>query len=258
MLSRTVQLVLHYDGAAFSGWQRQPGERTVQGVLEDAVARLCGARIPVIGAGRTDAGVHARGQAAGLRVPEKWSDQALRRSMNAILPDDVWVAAAFEMREDFHPRYSAISRSYSYFVGTDDLASSPFRRTHELVWRKPLDVKRLEDAAKAILGRSCFLAFAVKGTAPERDTHHCTVTRAIWRDRDGGLVFEITADRFLHHMVRFLVGTMLEIGEGRREVEVMKELLESADNSEVSQPAPPHALFLERVEYPTDLYLRSE
>ena len=258
MLSRTVQLVLHYDGAAFSGWQRQPGERTVQGVLEDTVARLCGTRIPVIGAGRTDAGVHARGQAAGLRVPEKWSGQALRRSMNAILPDDVWVAAAFEMRDEFHPRYSAISRSYSYFVGTDDLASSPFRRTHELVWRKPLDPKRLEDAANAILGRSCFRAFAVKGTAPERDTHHCTVTRAVWQGREGGLVFEITADRFLHHMVRFLVGTMLEIGEGRREVEVMKELLESADNSEVSQPAPPHALFLERVEYPTDLYLRSE
>ncbi|HEX6629187.1 MAG TPA: tRNA pseudouridine(38-40) synthase TruA [Gemmatimonadaceae bacterium] len=258
MLSRTVQLVLHYDGAAFSGWQRQPGERTVQGVLESAVARLCGARIPVIGAGRTDAGVHARGQAAGLRVPEKWSDQALRRSMNAILPDDVWVAAAFEMRDDFHPRYSAISRSYSYFVGTDDLASSPFRRTHELVWRKPLDLKRLEEAASAILGRGCFRAFAVKGTAPDRDTHHCTVSRAVWRSRDGGLVFEITADRFLHHMVRFLVGTMLEIGEGRREVEVMTELLESADNSEVSQPAPPHALFLERVEYPTDLYLRAE
>src|ERR1044072_3534425 len=258
MLSRTVQLVLHYDGAAFSGWQRQPGERTVQGVLEDTAAQLCGARIPVIGAGRTDAGVHARGQAAGLRVPEKWTSQALRRSMNAILPDDVWVAAAFEMREEFHPRYSAISRSYSYFVGTDDLASSPFRRRHELIWRKPVDFGRLSAAATRIEGRHCFKAFAVKGTAPERDTHHCTVSVARWRERWGGLVFEITADRFLHHMVRFLVGTMLEIGEGRREVDVMTELLESDDNSEVSMPAPPHALFLERVEYPTDLYLRSE
>lgn len=258
MLSRTVQLVLHYDGAAFSGWQRQPGERTVQGVLEDTVSQLCGGRIPVIGAGRTDAGVHARGQAAGLRVPEKWTSQALRRSMNAILPDDVWVAAAFEMRDEFHPRYSAISRSYSYFVGTDDLASSPFRRQHELVWRKPADFGRLSAAATRLEGRHCFKAFAVKGTAPERDTHHCTVSVARWRERWGGLVFEITADRFLHHMVRFLVGTMLEIGEGRREVDVMTELLESDDNSEVSQPAPPHALFLERVEYPTDLYLRTE
>ena len=258
MLSRTVQLVLHYDGAAFSGWQRQPGERTVQGVLEDTVSQLCGDRIPVIGAGRTDSGVHARGQAAGLRVPEKWTTKALRRSMNAILPDDVWVAAAFEMREDFHPRYSAISRSYSYFVGTDDLASSPFRRRHELVWRKPVEFARLTAAADQLVGRHCFRAFAVKGTAPDRDTHHCTVSQSAWRHREGGLVFQISADRFLHHMVRFLVGTMLDIGEGRREVNDVTELLDSEDNSEVSAPAPPHALFLERVEYPTDLYVRTE
>src|SRR5437870_11875748 len=126
MASRSVQLVLHYDGAGFSGWQRQPGERTVQGVLETAVTRLCGAPDAVVGARRTDDGVHARGQDAGLRVPEKWNALALRRSMNDILPDDVWIAAAFEMRDEFHPRYNAISRSYSYFVGTDDFASSPF------------------------------------------------------------------------------------------------------------------------------------
>src|SRR5881396_3743806 len=258
MLSRTVQLVLHYDGAAFSGWQRQPGERTVQGVLEDSVARLCGDHVPVIGAGRTDAGVHARGQAAGLSVPEKWTGQALRRSMNAILPDDVWVAAAFEMRDDFHPRYSAISRSYSYFVGTDDFASSPFRRTRELVWRKPLDFGRLCEAARLIEGEHCFRAFAVKGTAPEADHHRCTVSSAAWREREGGLAFDIQADRFLHHMVRFLVGTMLDIAVGRRNVSTITELLEQDNNSEVSQPAPPHALFLERVDYPNDLYLRTE
>src|SRR3954469_24201668 len=178
MLSRSVQLVLHYDGAGFSGWQRQPDERTVQGVLEAAVSRLCGEPIAVVGAGRTDAGVHARGQAAGLRVPGKWIPSALRRSMNAILPDDVWIAAAFEMREEFHPRYSAVSRSYSYFVGTDDLASSPFRRSHELVWKKPVDFGRVSAAAAKIEGRHCFRAFAVKGTAPERDTHHCTISAA--------------------------------------------------------------------------------
>ena len=258
MLSRSVQLVLHYDGAGFSGWQRQPGERTVQGVLEAAVARLCGAPHTVVGAGRTDAGVHARGQAAGVRVPEKWSALALRRSMNAILPDDVWIAAAFDMRDEFHPRYSAVARNYSYLVGTDDFANSPFRRTRELVWRKPLDFERLSDAAASIVGKHCFRAFAVKGTAPEKDDHLCTVSHAAWREREGGVAFDITADRFLHHMVRFLVGTMLDIGEERREVSVMKELLASENNSHVSPPAPPHALFLERVDYPDDLYLRSE
>jgi tRNA pseudouridine38-40 synthase len=258
MLSRSVQLVLHYDGSGFSGWQRQPGERTVQGDLEAAVSKLCGAPITVVGAGRTDAGVHARGQAAGVRVPDKWSALALRRSMNAILPDDVWIAAAFEMREDFHPRYSAVSRSYSYYVGTDDFASSPFRRTTELVWKKPLELKRLAAAASAIEGEHCFRAFAVKGTAPEKDDHRCTVSRAAWRERNGGLVFEIQADRFLHHMVRFLVGTMLEIGEGRREPDAIAELLTQEDNSKVAQPAPPHGLFLERVEYPKDLYMGTE
>jgi tRNA pseudouridine38-40 synthase len=258
MLSRSVQLVLHYDGARFSGWQRQPGERTVQGVLEAAVSKLCGEPVTVVGAGRTDAGVHARGQAAGARVPAKWGAFALRRSMNAILPDDVWIAAAFEMRDEFHPRYSAISRSYSYYVGTDDLASSPFRRTHELAWRKSLGFDRLEAAALAIQGEHCFRAFAVRGTAPDRDEHRCAVAHAGWRKREGGLVFDITADRFLHHMVRFLVGTMLEIGEGKREPAVIGELLQQEDNSQVSPPAPPHALFLERVEYPKDLYVESE
>jgi tRNA pseudouridine38-40 synthase len=258
MLSRAVQLVLHYDGAGFSGWQKQPDERTVQGVLEAAASRLCGDAVRVVGAGRTDAGVHARGQAAGLRVPDKWSALALRRSMNAILPDDVWIAAAFEMRDEFHPRYSALSRSYSYFVGTDDLASSPFRRTRELVWQKPLSFELLAGAAASIRGEHCFRAFAVKGTAPERDEHRCTVSHAEWRQREGGLVFDIRADRFLHHMVRFLVGTMLEIGERRRDPSDMQELLSQQDNSDVSRPAPAHALFLERVEYPTHLYLSAE
>jgi tRNA pseudouridine38-40 synthase len=257
MLSRSVQLVMHYDGARFSGWQRQPGERTVQGVLEAAVSKLCGTPTAILGAGRTDAGVHARGQAAGARVPEKWNAATLRRSMNAILPDDVWIAAAFEMREEFHPRYSAISRSYSYFVGTDDLASSPFRCRYELAWRKPADLGRMRESAGHLLGEHCFRAFAVKGTAPDRDDHHCTVAKAAWREREGGLVFEVQADRFLHHMVRFLVGTMLEIGEGKREPNVIADLLTQDDNSKVSPPAPPHALFLERVEYPKDLYLET-
>src|SRR2546423_7923781 len=168
MASRSVQLVLHYDGAGFSGWQRQPGERTVQGVLEAAVSRLCGEALTVVGAGRTDAGVHARGQAAGVRVPEKWGALALRRTMNAILPDDVWIAAAFDMRAAFHPRYSAVSRSYSYFVGTDDFASSPFRRRYELAWKKPLEFERLSGAAAAVLGPRSFRPFAVKGTGTDR------------------------------------------------------------------------------------------
>src|SRR5258705_10092184 len=221
MLPRSVQLVLHYDGAGFSGWQRQPDERTVQGELEAAVSRLCGTPIAIVGAGRTDAGVHARGQAAGLRVPEKWSALALRRSMNAILPDDVWIAAAFEMRDEFHPRYSAVSRSYSYYIGTDDLASSPFRRTRELVWRKPLGLDRLSHAARLIEGAHCFRAFAVKGTAPENDDHMCTVSRAEWRGGQGVAGVAIQDNLCLRHPWRGLCGTVVDERGCRGEVGVV-------------------------------------
>lgn len=258
MPSRSIQLVLHYDGARFSGWQRQPTDRTVQGVLEEAVSRICDAPTSAIGAGRTDAGVHARGQAAGVKVPGKWRAAELRRAINAILPEDVWVCSAFEMRDDFHPRYSATSRTYRYFVGTDEFSASPFRARTELSWRRPLSEELLNDAAARIEGRHSFRGFAVKGTAPESDDHRCTVRRSRWLPRGGGLLFEIEADRFLHHMVRFLVGTMLDVGGGKRKPEVLMSIIESEDNAAVSAPAPAHGLFLERVEYPPELYLEPE
>ena len=255
MAERTVQLVLHYDGSGFSGWQRQPEQRTVQGVVEQALERLCGQPTAALGSGRTDAGVHARGQAVGVRVAEKWTPDALRRALNAVLPEDVWVAAAFDMRPEFHARYSATARRYSYFVGTDDVAQSPFRRRTELPFEHPLDREALNQAARALVGTHSFRAFAVKGTAPDRDDHRCDVTTAQWSTRAGGLVFEIEANRFLHHMVRFLVGTMLDAASGRRPIGDVTTLLDAADNTEVSPPAPPHALFLERVQYPDALYV---
>lgn len=257
MAERTVQLVLHYDGAGFSGWQRQPDQRTVQAVVEQALERLCGSPIGALGSGRTDAGVHARGQAAGVRVSERWDAPRLRRALNALLPDDVWVAAAAEMRPDFHARYSATSRRYSYRVGTDDEARSPFRRRYEHAVPRPIDRAALDAAAATFVGEHCFRAFAVQGTAPAHDEHRCTVHQAVWRDRPAGegVVFEIEANRFLHHMVRFLVGTMLDVATGRRPLADVPMLLAASDNREVSAPAPAHALFLERVAYPPELYL---
>lgn len=258
MSVRTLQLVLHYDGAGFSGWQVQPEARTVQGEVERVLARLCGQRIVAQGAGRTDAGVHARGQAVGVRVPEKWRADALRRAMNALLPDDVWVAAAREMRPEFHARFSARSRRYAYQVGTDDEAHSPFRRRTEWALRTPLERSALDDAARALMGTHCFVAFAVRGTAPDHDAHRCTVTDARWTDRAGGLTFHIESNRFLHHMVRFLVGTMVAIAAGQRPPTDLAALLHARTNDDVSPPAPAHALFLERVTYPPELYLDAE
>ena len=257
MAERTVQLVLHYDGSGFSGWQRQPEQRTVQGVVEQALERLCGQPVAALGSGRTDAGVHARGQAVGVRVPEKWTPDELRRALNAILPDDVWVATAHDMRPEFHARYSAVSRRYAYYIGTDDAAHSPFRRRTEYPVTFSLDHDVLRTSALHIVGQHSFRAFAVKGTAPEGDAHRCDVQIARWDERAdaGGLVFEIEANRFLHHMVRFLVGTMLDMASGRRPVDDMAELLRSEDNTDVSPPAPANALFLDAVRYPAELYV---
>ena len=255
MEERIVQLVLHYDGAGFSGWQRQTRERTVQGVLEAALLRLCTTPVAAMGAGRTDAGVHARGQAVGVRVPPRWTPAELQRALNAVLPHDLWVSAAHPMRDDFHARFSAVARSYSYYVGTDAAVHSPFRRRWEHAVRGEPDLRLLQAAAAHVTGEHTFRAFAVKGTAPEADDHRCAIASAEWANRPGGLVFAIRANRFLHHMVRFLVGTMLDVATGRRPLDDVPRLLAAADNREVSVPAPAHGLFLDRVDYPQHFYL---
>ena len=257
-----MQLVLHYDGTAFAGWQLQPGLRTVQGVLEETLGRLHGAPIRVTGAGRTDAGVHARGQAASISVAPHWEPQRLRRVMNQQLPADLWVASAHEMRPDFHARFSAVARRYRYRLGTGPEAGSPFRRRWATPYDgAPLDRATLDWCAAQLLGTHVFRGFAVRGTAPADDDHRCTVTLARWvdaaPDEPGDLVFEIQANRFLHHMVRFLVGTMLETATGKRTREAFLALLVAETNDEVAPPAAPTGLSLEEVAYPADLYLPS-
>ncbi len=257
MPQRTVQLVLEYDGSGFAGWQRQASGRTVQGELEAAVTRLCHTQVAVVGAGRTDAGVHATGQAAGVRVPDTWPATRLRQALNAILPPDLWVSAAHEMRPGFHARFDARSRRYRYVIGTDEAARSPFRRRWEWGVGAPLDADVLSRAAEALRGEHAFRAFAVRGTAPPTDEHWCIIIEAIWQRRpeDVGWIFDVEANRFLHHMVRFLVGTMVDMARGRRDPDDLSSLLESEDNRDTSSPAPPHALFLRTVRYPADLYI---
>ncbi|MGH7690247.1 MAG: tRNA pseudouridine(38-40) synthase TruA, partial [Gemmatimonadaceae bacterium] len=144
---------------------------------------------------------------------------------------------------------------YTYHIGTDEEANSPFRRRYELAIQRPVDRDALDEVSGRLVGLHCFRAFAVRGTAPEHDDHRCQVHRAHWRDRAGGLAFEIEANRFLHHMVRFLVGTMLDIGTGRRPADDLAVLLAAGDNRDVSPPAAAHALFLDGVTYPSDLYV---
>lgn len=248
---RRVKLTLHYDGAGFFGWQTQPDARTVQGELESALERLTQTRGSVIAAGRTDRGVHATGQVVGVVVPVRWEPAELRRALNAVLPSDVWVASAEAVPWSFHARYDAVGRAYVYRVGVDGVTRSPFLRRWCWPLGRALAPAALEAAASRFHGEHSFRAFAKAGQ-PERG-EMCTVHRAEWRAwRSLGWEFHVTANRFLHHMVRYMVGTMVDIGLGRRSVEDIDRLLASEPGVETSVPAPPEGLFLSRVIYERD------
>jgi len=274
-MSRTFLALLHYDGRDFAGWQRQPDVRTVQATVEGVLERLCGERIVAHGAGRTDAGVHALGLGVSCTVPDRWTGENLQRALNGLLPRDCWVERVSEMRPGFHARLHAMGRRYRYDLGTDPASASPFRRPYEWALGRPVDGELLQRAAGMVVGTHSFRGFAIKGegAGPQdgangrkvpahghTDPFECSVTLARWEPRDGdrGFTFQVASDRFLHHMVRFLVGTMVEIALGRRPVEDMATLLATNDNSETSPPAPPQGLYFVAAEYPAESFLPTE
>lgn len=247
--TRRIRFTVHYDGRDFFGWQVQPGRRTVQGELERVVGKLTDGPATVIGSGRTDRGVHALGQVAAVNVPARWTAPSLRRAMNALLPDDVWVKDAAEATPGFHPRYDALSRSYVYRLGLSPEADSPFHSRWCWALARPLDLGAMERAAARVVGDHSFRAFAKAGQEERGD--RCIVTEARWGDWAGlGLEFHVSANRFLHHMVRYLVGTLVDIGLGDRREEEMGLLLANMEGLETSPPAPPEGLFLNAVAYP--------
>ena len=251
--------VIQYDGGGFAGWQRQPVDRTVQAEFEAVLERLMGCRTTATGAGRTDTGVHALGQAVSFLGTERWAADPsdLRRALNALLPREIWVEQVHLMRPGFDARRSATGRRYRYLIGTDARAASPFRRPYE--WAlgeggRALDVAALETAAAALRGEHDFRGLAAAGANTAH--YRCRVALAQWAPRaDGvGMAFTVEADRFLHHMVRFIVGTMVDIALGRRPPADFPRLLAATDNLAASPPAPPQGLYLEAVHYPPDLY----
>ena len=258
MTSRPYLAVVQYDGAEFAGWQRQPDGRTVQAEFEAVLERLMGRRTAATGAGRTDTGVHALGQGVGFLADGRWADDVsgLYRALNALLPRDIWVERVSPMRPAFHARNSALARRYRYVIGTDDAARSPFRRRYEWALGRPLDVAVLRPAADLLLGEHDFRGLAASGAGSGRPHYRSRVALAQWAPRtDGaGVTFTIEADRFLHRMVRFLVGAMVDIALGRRALEDLPRLLSATDNQAASPPAPPQGLYLVAVRYPADLY----
>jgi tRNA pseudouridine38-40 synthase len=249
-----VKLVLHYEGRDFYGWQAQKARRTVQGELSDLLGRLCGSRSRrITAAGRTDRGVHATGQVASALIPERFDEHELLRALNALAPSDLWIVSAERVPDSFHPRYDAISRTYVYRVGTTRESRSPFQAPWCWPLGRALDRERMSAVTGRIIGAHDFSAFAKSGQ-PERGVR-CNVLSAFWREgpRDEGILeLEITADRFLHRMVRYLVGTLVEIGQGFRPVDNMVRLLEGDPGVRAAPPAPAQGLFLARVDYSTD------
>jgi tRNA pseudouridine38-40 synthase len=253
-MSRTFLALLHYDGGSFVGWQRQKTGRSVQGEFEGVLERLAGTRTVAHAAGRTDAGVHARGMGVSFSLAERWTGEKAHRALNALLPRDCWVERVSRMRPGFHARKIARSRRYEYLIGTDESAGSPFRRPYEWALGRELDDAAMTLAAGQVKGSHDFRPFAAKG--PERPHYRCAIGTATWSRRHDvpGLRFEIEADRFLHHMVRMLVGTMVDIGLNRRPVTDMEVLLARTDNDETSPPAPPQGLYFLAAEYPAEWY----
>lgn len=251
---RTFLALLQFDGRRYIGWQRQRTGRSVQGEVEAVLERLTGAHISVTTAGRTDAGVHAEALSVSFELPDRWNAAAVRRAMNALLPDDCWAAAVHPMQAGFQARRSALSRRYRYIVGTDEAAASPFRRHTEWALCRPLDLGAMNEAAAAVRGEHSFEAFSVRGQ--EKPHYRCRIGIAEWRERPAsrGAEFRIEADRFLHHMVRMLVGTMVDIGLGRRAPSDMSRLLLSRDNGDTSPPAPPEGLYFVTAMYPPAAY----
>ncbi|HXG88334.1 MAG TPA: tRNA pseudouridine(38-40) synthase TruA [Vicinamibacterales bacterium] len=245
-MSRTFKLTLAYDGTDFAGWQLQATDRTVQAVVEDALAPFEGRRVVVTAAGRTDAGVHAHGQVVSFALDAALSVEQLQTALNATLPRDVRVMAAEQAAPAFNARFDAKHKTYRYLIFCNDVVPPLERRQ---VWHvpTPLVAGAMQDAARMLIGTYDFAAFQAAGgdvvtSVREVLDSRLTVHGDTW-------VYEITGSGFLRHMVRNIIGTLVDIGRGRWPAEEMRAILESRHRSRAAATAPPQGLTLWRVGY---------
>jgi tRNA pseudouridine38-40 synthase len=244
---RHIRLVVEYDGTDLSGWQRQANGPTVQGHLEAALAKLLQHETPVVGASRTDAGVHARGQVASFRTERAIPLHGFRRGLNSMLPDSIAIREATEVGDDFHPRFSATGKHYRY-----TLLARPDRspRLARDSWHvsDPLDAEAMQAAATLLVGTHDFAAFRAAGCASKTSVRRIESISVVRRP-DDRVIVDVRGNAFLRNMVRILVGTLAEVGSGARQVTQVSEILAGKDRTKAGITAPPQGLELIEVRY---------
>jgi tRNA pseudouridine38-40 synthase len=245
----TYRLLLSYRGAAYAGWQRQENALAVQQVVEEALERLLGQRVRVVGASRTDAGVHARGQVAHLELPRPFAERGLVHGTNHHLPEDVRVLAAAAMPAGFHARKHACGKEYLYRLSRAPVVS-PLDAPFVAQASGPLDLERMARAAAILPGRHDFSAFALAGGSHGQPWRR--IFSARWEESGEELRFRVLGEGFLRGMVRALAGTLVEVGAGKRSPESFAQLLAGRPRTEAGATAPAHGLVLERVLYPPE------
>ena len=238
-------VTLSYDGTRYHGWQIQPNGDSIQERLQGALSTLLRAEISVTGAGRTDAGVHARMMVAHFDYEEALDGQQLCYKLNRLLPYDISVQKVEQVADDLHARFSATSRTYHYYIHT---VKDPFSRAYSCELHYPLDFKKMNEAAAMLLNYEDFGAFCKSGA--DVKTTLCQVTAAEWHQTSPSTwYFEITANRFLRNMVRAVVGTLVDVGRGRLSLEEFPKVIEGKRRTEAGESMPGNALFLEDIKY---------
>ncbi len=240
-------LSLSYNGEAYHGWQRQPNAVTVQEVLETALSTLLRESINIVGAGRTDTGVHAREYYAHFDYPDTLADELVDR-LNNFLPEDIAIHELIAVTEEAHARFSALSRTYEYRIVQ---SKDPFLLDRAYLMKQQLDVDKMNEAAELLKTYQDFECFSKSNT--DVRTFICQIDTAHWRLEGNELIFTIRADRFLRNMVRAIVGTLLDVGKGKLSLEDVKAIIKSRNRSEAGVSVPAKGLYLVRVEYPESI-----
>jgi tRNA pseudouridine38-40 synthase len=244
---RNFKINIEYDGSRYCGWQRQNHDPTIQETIEQSLVKMTGQKISVTGSGRTDAGVHAYGQVANFKCETKMNAEDFQGGLNSLTPDDIIVTCCNEVEYEFHARYKAKSKQYSYRI-LNRLNPAAIGRQYAWHIRNELNLEAMRVAISYLIGKHDFKAFEGAGS-PRSHTIRWVMAANLYRENEDNVIFEIEADGFLRFMVRNIVGTLIDVGKGKITPDKFKHILDSKDRTQAGATAPAHGLFLKEVKY---------